>query len=76
MKKVDKNLEEAPFKSTLVNFAKNGYFVVQGEAEEKSIFSVKLFEDILEHFKQYTPQDNTSTEITELEQFFDSLEEV
>ena len=46
---------------------------MQGEAEDESIFSVKSFEDILEHFKQCTPQDNTRTEITELVQFFDSL---
>ena len=74
LKKLDKNLEEAHFKSTLESFVKNGYFVVQGEAEEESIFSVKSFEDMLEHFKQCTPQENTRTEITELEQFFDSVE--
>ena len=69
-----KIFEEAHFKSTLESFVKNGYFVVQGEAEEESIFSVKSFEDILEHFKKCTPQDNTRTEISELEQFFDSVE--
>ena len=74
MKKLDKNLEEAHFKSTLESFVKNGYFIVQGEAEEESIFSTKSFEDILENFKQCTPQDNTRHEITELEQFFDSVE--
>ena len=69
LKKLDKNLEEAHFKSTLESFVKNGYFVVQGEAEEESIFSVKSFEDMLEHFKQCTPQENTRSEIRELEQF-------
>ena len=29
---------------------------------------------MLEHFKQCTPQENTRTEITELEQFFDLVE--
>ena len=52
LKKLDKNLEEAHFKSTLESFVKNGYFVVQGKAEEEPIFSVKSFEDILEHFKR------------------------
>ena len=47
---------------------------MQGKAEEESIFSVKSFEDVLQHFKQCTPQDNTRTKITELEQFFDSVE--
>ena len=61
LKKLDKNLEEAHFKSTLESFVKNGYFVVQGEEEEESIFSVKSFEDMLEHFKQCT-QENTRTE--------------
>ena len=37
MKKLDKNLEEAHFE-TLESFVKNGYFAVQGEAEEESIF--------------------------------------
>ena len=73
MKKLDKNLEEAHFE-TLESFVKNGYFEVQGEAEEESIFSVKSFEDILEHFKQRAPQESTRTEITELQQFFDSIE--
>ena len=73
MKKLDKNLEEAHFE-TLESFVKNGYFEVQGEAEEESIFSVKSFEDILEHFKQRAPQEGTRTEITELQQFFDSIE--
>ena len=75
LKKLDKNLEEAYFKSTLASFVKNGYFVLQGEAEKELFFSVKSFEDILEHFKQCTPQVNTLTEITELEQLFDSAEE-
>ena len=30
-----------------LSFVKNGYFAVQGEAEEKSVSSVKSFEDIL-----------------------------
>ena len=47
---------------------------MQGEAEEESVFSIKSFEDILEHFKQSTAQDNTRTEITELEQFLNSVE--
>ena len=64
MKKLDKNLEEAHFKSTMESFVKN--FVVQGAAEEESFFSVKSFEDILEHFKQCIPQ-GTRTEITELD---------
>ena len=42
---------------------------MQGEAEEESIFSFKSFEDSLGHFKQCTPQNNTRTEITELEHF-------
>ena len=37
LKKLDKNLEEAHFE-TLESFVKNGYFAVQGEAEEESIF--------------------------------------
>ena len=37
LKKFDKNLEEAHFE-TLESFVKNGYFAVQGEAEEESIF--------------------------------------
>ena len=36
LKKLDKNLEEAHFKSTLERFVKNGYFVVQRKAEKKS----------------------------------------
>ena len=47
---------------------------MQGEAEEESVFSIKSFEDILEHFKQSTAQDNTRTEITGLEQFLNSVE--
>ena len=74
LKKLDKNIEEAHFKSTLESFVKNGYFVVHREAEEESFFSVKSFEDMLEHFKQYAPQENTHIEITELEQFFDFVE--
>ena len=69
LKKLHKNLEEAHFKSTLESFVKCGYFVMQGEANEESIFSVKALGDILEHYKQFTPQYNTRTEITELEQF-------
>ena len=34
LKKLDKNFEEAHFKSPLESFDKNGFFVVQGEAEE------------------------------------------
>ena len=41
---------------------------------KNQFFSVKSFEDILEHFKQRAPQESTRTEITELEQFFDSVE--
>ena len=43
------------FKSTLRGFAKNCYFVGQGEAEEESIFSVKSFEDIqkLQYLSDY-----------------------
>ena len=74
LKKLDKNLEQAHFKSTLEISVKTGYFAVQGEAEEESIFSVKSFKDILEHLKQCTPQDNTNTDITELQQFFYSVE--
>ena len=33
-----------------------------------------MFEDILEHFKQITPQYITHTEITEIEHFFDPIE--
>ena len=69
LKKLDKSIEEGHFKSTLESFVKNRHFVVQGEAEEESVFSVILFEDILEHFKQCTPQDNTRTEITEFLMF-------
>ena len=47
---------------------------MQEEAEEEPSFPVKSFEDILEQFKQCIPEDNTRTEITELEQFFDSVE--
>ena len=36
LKKLDKNLEEAHFKSTLERFVKNDYFVVQRKAEKKS----------------------------------------
>ena len=74
LKKLDKSFEEPHFKSTLESFVKNGYFEAQGEAEEESIFYVKSFEDMLEHFKQFAPEGNTRTEITELEQFFDSVE--
>ena len=74
LRKLDKNLEEAHLKSTLESFIKNGYLVVPEEAEDESVFSVKSFEDILEYFKQSTPQENTRTEITELEHFFDSAE--
>ena len=56
------------------SFVKNGYFVVQGEAEEESIFSAKSLQDILEPFKECTPQDNTPTEIIELERLFDLVE--
>ena len=65
LKKLDKNLEEAHFRSTLKGVAKSGYFVVQGEAKEESLFSVNSFEDVLEHFKQCTPPENTRTEITD-----------
>ena len=41
---------------------------------KNQFFSVKSFEDILEHFKERAPQESTRTEITELEQFFDSVE--
>ena len=41
---------------------------------KNKFFSVKSFEDILEHFKQRAPQESTRTEITELQQFFDSIE--
>ena len=69
LKKLDKNLERTHFKSTLESFVKNGYFVAQGEARKNQFFSAQSFEDILEHHKQCTPQDNTRTEITELDQF-------
>ena len=49
LKKLDKNLEKAHFKSTLESFVKNCYFVLQGESEEESIFSIKLYEYTLEH---------------------------
>ena len=37
LKKLDKNLEEAHFKSTLESFLKKKYFVEQEEAQEESI---------------------------------------
>ena len=37
-------------------------------------FPAKSFEDILQHFKQCAPEENTRTEITEFEQFLDSVE--
>ena len=76
MKNLKKGYEEVYFKYTLgpESFVKNGYFVVQWEAEEESIFSAKSLEDILEHFKECTPQDNTPTEIIELERLFDFVE--
>ena len=58
LKRLDKNLEEAHFKSTLESFVK----MVILQCKEK----VKSFKDNLEHYKQCTPEDNTRTEITEL----------
>ena len=74
--KLEKSYEEVYFKYTPgpESFVKNGYFVVQWEAEEESIFSAKSLEDILEPFKECTPQDDTPTEIIELERLFDFVE--
>ena len=74
--KLEKSYEEVYFKYTPgpESFVKNGYFVVQWEAEEESIFSAKSLEDILEPFKECTPKDDTPTEIIELERLFDFVE--
>ena len=70
IKKLDKTLEEAHLNLLWKVLLK----MVILQCKEESVFSVKLFEDILEYFKQCTPTDYTHTEITELEQFFDSVE--
>ena len=46
LKKLDKNLEEVHFTSTLQSFVKNGYFVVQEEAEVVLSFSGKPHDDV------------------------------
>ena len=65
LKKLDKNLEETHFKSTLESFVKNGYFVVQAEAEhgsygtwktwktwKKTLFLKKNLENLEKHLEK------------------------